>query len=194
MPLEVSRSLGNGITVPYSPIFDAVRKNHGFTDLRGKPDLAEKIFEGASSRALSELLVRIAAEQSYFSLGCDLGRHSEKEQSKMRRRVSGGYIQVASINYAQASTGQYDAFCDVFSRELRRKASQWRWKIDLQGTYVKFNIPEEPPAKAPSMWIWFFAAAKTHDQADISREELLRAIGEALHAHKVRDCLGGLNP
>jgi hypothetical protein len=189
MPIEISRSFGDGNTVPYGPIFDAVRKYHGFTDLRGKPDLVGKIFECASSQALTELLVLIAREQSYFSLGCDLGRHSEEEKAKTSRRVSGGYIQVASINYARTSTAQYDAFCDVFSKELGQRATKGQWKIDLQGTFVQFNIPCEPSARAPSIWIWFFAAAKTHKEADASREELLGAIGESLHAHRVRQSL-----
>jgi hypothetical protein len=31
-----------GMTVPYPPLFDDVRKNHGFVDLRGRPDLVPK--------------------------------------------------------------------------------------------------------------------------------------------------------
>jgi hypothetical protein len=27
-------------TVPYPPLFDSVRKNNGFVDVRGRPDLA----------------------------------------------------------------------------------------------------------------------------------------------------------
>jgi hypothetical protein len=189
MPLEINKTFKDGTTVPYGPIFDDIRKNYGFTDLRSRPDLAEEIFEGSSSSALRELLVRIARERSYFSLGCDLGRHSEDEQPQMRKRVSGGYIQVASMNYAEASTDQYDAFCEGFGKELRLYVGKQRWRIELQGRYVQFNIPGELSVKAPSMWIWFFAASRTHEKSDQSREELVAAIGETLHADHVRECL-----
>jgi hypothetical protein len=189
MPLEINLSYGDGTTVPYSPIFDDIRRNYGFTDLRGRPDLAEKVYETSSSAALRELLTRIARERSYFSLGCDLGRHTEKEELETKRKVSGGYIQIASMNYAKASTDQYDAFCEVFSEELKRYVREQRWKLGLRGAYVQFNMPNEPPALAPSMWIWFFAAARSHRKSDKSREEFLAAIGEALHAGRVRRCL-----
>jgi hypothetical protein len=189
MPLEIHKTFKEGTTVPYGPINDDIRRNYGFTDLRGRPDLAEEIFEGSSSPALRELLVRIAKERSYFSLGCDLGRHSENEQPEMRRRVSGGYIQVASMNYAEASTDQYDAFCEAFGKELELYVGKQRWRIELQGRYVQFNIPGELSVKAPSMWIWFFAASRTHGKSDQFREELLATIGETLHTDHVRECL-----
>ena len=189
MPLEISRSFKDGNTVPYGPIHDDIRRNSGFTDLRGRPDLAGQIVEGLSSPKLRELLIRIAKERSYFSLGCDLGSHTEEEQAPTRRKVSGGYIQIASINYADASTGQYDAFCEAFGEQLRLCVGKQRWTIDLQGTYVQFNLPSELPVKAPSIWIWFFAAAKTHGKSNQSREELLSAIGESLHARRVHQCL-----
>lgn len=191
MPLEINRSFENGNTVPYGPIFDDIRRNYGFTDLRGRPDLAEKIFEGSSSPALRELLIRMARELSYFSLGCDLGRHAEDEQRQAYRKVSGGYIQIASMGYAKVSTDQYDSFCETFGAELRRYAGKQHWKIDLQGQYVQFNMPDELPVKAPSIWMWFFAAARTHERSDQSREDLLAAIEEALHVDRVRRCLIG---
>jgi hypothetical protein len=189
MPLEINRTSAKGSTVPYGPIFDDIRRNSGFTDLRGRPDLAEKIIEGASSPKLRELLVRLAREQSYFSLGCDLGAHTEEERPPALRKVSGGYIQIASMKYAEASTAQYDEFCDALGDELKPYAGRRRWAINLEGTYVQFNLPNELSVKAPSIWIWFFAAAKTHEKSNQSREELLAAIGEALHAHQVRRCL-----
>jgi hypothetical protein len=91
--LKINRRGGEGITVPYAPIFDAIRKNRGFKDTRGRPDLAEEIAEGIESRALGKCLVRIAKENLYFSLGCDLGSHREPEQPAPLRQAAGGYIQ-----------------------------------------------------------------------------------------------------
>lgn len=69
MPLKISRRGGEGITVPYAPIFDAIRKNRGFKDTRRCPDIAREIAEGAESPALRECLVRIAREISTFHWG-----------------------------------------------------------------------------------------------------------------------------
>lgn len=185
MPLRISRRGGEGITVPYAPIFDTVRKNRGFKDARGRPDLAAEIAEGIESRALGECLVRIAKENLYFSLGCDLGNHHEPEQSAPLRQVAGGYIQVTSINYASVTTDQLDAFCSAFGSRLKRLSGSHHWSIDLVGTWVNFVLPGEPAARAPSMWIWFFAAARTLSKADASRAALIGAISETLHTPTV---------
>ena len=189
MPLEVSRSFGDGNTVPYGPVFDGIRRNSGFVDLRDRPDLADKISEGVFSPKLRELLKRLVINKWYFSLGCDLGEHIEEEQPPASRKVSGGYIQIVAANYAEASTAHYDAFCEAFGRELKSYGEKRKWRITLEGTYVQFNLSDEPPVKAPSIWIWFFAAAKTYERSSQSREELLSAIQEALHAYRVRKCL-----
>jgi hypothetical protein len=189
VPLKISRRSAEGITVPYAPIFDAVRKNRGFKDVRGRPDLAAEIAEGIESRALGECLVRIAKENLCFSLGCDLGNHHEPEQPAPLGQVAGGYIQVTSINYASATTDQLDAFSLAFGSRLKRLSRSHSWSIDLVGTWVNFVLPGEPAARAPSMWIWFFAAARTHSNADASREVLIGAISETLHAPAVSKCL-----
>ena len=45
-----------GMTVPYPPLFNDIRRNHGFVDLRGRPDLAIEIPEGSQSSALKAIL------------------------------------------------------------------------------------------------------------------------------------------
>jgi hypothetical protein len=189
VPLKINHRGGEGITVPYAPIFDAVRKNRGFKDVRGRPDLAAEIAEGIESRALGECLVRIAKENLYFSLGCDLGNHHEPEQTAPLRQVAGGYIQVTSINYASATTDQLDFFSLAFGSGLKRLSGSHHWRIDLVGTWVNFVLPGELAVSAPSMWIWFFAAARTQSKAHTSREALIGAISETLHAPAVCKCL-----
>jgi len=131
MPLQISSRGGDGITVPYGPIFDGVRKNSGFSDVRGRPDLAAQIAEGGTSKALGNLLVRAARENVYFSLGCDLGDHQELESPAAQRQVAGGYIQVAAINYSDATTDQYDEFGKAMASELRKRAHSFHWRIEL---------------------------------------------------------------
>jgi hypothetical protein len=189
VPLKINHRGGEGITVPYAPIFDAVRKNRGFLDVRGRPDLAAEIAEGIESQALGECLVRISKENVYFSLGGDLGSHSEPEQPAPLRQVAGGYIQVTSINYAAATTDRLDSFSLAFASRLKRLSRSHHWSIDLVGTWVNFVLPGEPAASAPSMWIWFFAAARTQSKAKASREALIGAIAETLHAPAVSGCL-----
>jgi hypothetical protein len=180
MPLQVSSRGGDGITVPYGPIFDGVRKNSDFSDVRGRPDLAAQIAEGGTSKALGNLLVRAARENVYFSLGCDLGAHQEPESPAAQRQVAGGYIQVAAINYSDATTDQYDEFGKAVASELRKRAHSFHWRIELVGTWVKFCLPGEPTVTSPSMWIWFFAAARTKEKALASRESLIGAISDVL--------------
>jgi hypothetical protein len=175
--------------VPYGPIFDGVRKNSGFRDVRGRPDVAAQITEGGESRALLDLLVRIARENMYFSLGCDLGDHLEPESTAAQRQVAGGYIQFAAINYGNATTHQYDELCKTMEPELRKRARSSHWRIELVGTWVKFCLPDEPTTTAPSMWIWFFAAARTKAKAEPSREALIEAISDVLHMPEVASTL-----
>ena len=62
------------MSVPYPPLFDDMRSNRGYVDLRGRPELAERIAECCDSDGLRLLLIALAQSASYFfTLGCDLG-------------------------------------------------------------------------------------------------------------------------
>ena len=191
MALEVERSVGEGITLPYAPIFDGVRNNRGFLDVRGNSELASRIAEGSDSPALAECLGRISRENAYFSLGCDLGSHSEPEQSAAVREVAGGYIQVTSISYAAVTTKQLDDFGEAFVRKLKALSVHHSWRIWLDGTWVNYRLPGEPVVTAPSQWIWFFARARTAKKAISEREVLIRALTDSLHSPRVLDALRG---
>jgi hypothetical protein len=49
-----------GNTVPYPALFDSIRQNHGFRDLKGNPQAAENVPEASTSRALQRLLATVA--------------------------------------------------------------------------------------------------------------------------------------
>jgi hypothetical protein len=53
-----------GMTVPYPPVTDEIRRNRGFVDLRKHPERASEIAEAAESPALHNLLVRVAKKGS----------------------------------------------------------------------------------------------------------------------------------
>lgn len=179
MPLKLTGRSETGITVPYGPIKDRIRNNRGFMDVRGNPERAAQIPEGEGSEALRNLLVRIAVENVYFSLGCDLGMHSEGE-----RLVAGGYIQVAGIKYRKVKTRQYDTFCDLVAESLGKLVASDDWEINFVRMYVQFKLASEPKIKAPSIWIWFFASAATQTEALASRERLINALRESFHQPK----------
>ena len=44
-----------GMTVPYPRLLNDIGRNHGFVDLRGRPDLAIEIPEGSQSPALKAI-------------------------------------------------------------------------------------------------------------------------------------------
>src|SRR6185312_2329155 len=48
------------LSLPYEQNFENGRTNHGFRDIRGRPELAQEIQEAAQSPS------------RYFSIGCDL--------------------------------------------------------------------------------------------------------------------------
>jgi hypothetical protein len=50
-----------GMTVPYAPLFDDVRKNHGFIDICGPPEL-DMFFLGTGGRMLAVFLLQITAK------------------------------------------------------------------------------------------------------------------------------------
>lgn len=189
MSLETNFLVHEGITVPYAPIFDSIRRNHGFFDTRKRPDLAAAVAEGTESGALRDLLVDVASHERYFSLGCDLGQHEELEAPISQRAVAGGYIQLSAFRYELQETANYDRFCKALEFELRPLSKGQHWRIEFWGTYVAFKLPAEEQVTKPSIWIWFFAARRTQAKARASREELLKALSVCLNQTSVLMCL-----
>ncbi len=169
------------MTVPYGPIRDEIRHNRGFIDVRGRPDKAREIVEGRDSPALGNLLVRVAIPGSpIFTLGCDFGSHREPTNVPARRReVAGGYIQFASIYYDRASPKSYAAFGNAIIAFLKMQVGEDNWNIDFVGQGVNFQFDDKPKGIFPSLWLWFFAAARDPFSAVASRERLIQAIDSA---------------
>jgi hypothetical protein len=131
---------------------------------------------------LRNLLVRVAQVGSpIFTLGYDLGSHTEPTHVPRRRReVAGGYVQIAGARYHRTRTEAYAALANSIVAVARARSSEDHWSIDFVGKGVSFQFEGEPKGIQPSLWIWFFAAVPDPFAATQSRERLIEAIGDTL--------------
>jgi hypothetical protein len=182
VPFRFTFSVDNeaAMTVPYAPIVDEIRTNRGFVDLRAEPDRARTIAEGSGSDALRALLVRVADPHAgVFTLGCDLGRHTESTSvPRHRREVAGGYVQIASIDYHRTPSATYAAFARALVDGLRTRCGRDSWNIEFIGKWVSFEFVGEQNGIYPTLWIWFFAAAADRAGAFESRERLITTLSD----------------
>lgn len=179
MPVQIScTSNGRGNTVPYPPLQDEIRRNHGFVDLRGRPDAVATVPEAQSSVALAALLVALAAPRSLLiSLGCDLGEHTDPTSQSQTRRRAGGYVQVADARIRDVERDFLKRAAAHIEVTLRAAVGNDRWSIQLDLCRVAYTFDDV--VEAHSLWIWFDAKASTFDKARSSRERLLIAITSA---------------
>lgn len=168
----------DGITVPYGPIFDETHNNHGFRDLRGRPDLALGVAEGSQSPALQALLIDFAQPNSkFFSLGCDLGNHEDFEDDEYRY-TAGGYIQIVAERYLDLSPDDYFNYCQEVADSMEEPARQYNWTLRFVHWPVDFKL--ENADIISSVCVWFFAGSSTPEGALRSREVLIRNLRSAL--------------
>lgn len=179
MSVRIRYGTARGNTVPYPPLFDDIRRNHGFIDTRGRPDLIAGIPEARESVALAALLTRLALPSSCLvSLGCDLGQHDEPKARLEARRVAGGYVQVIARRDQDHEFELLQSVATAIEHGLMVSAGTDRWEVDLQLAPVVCKIEEE--VETQSVWIWFFARASTSDKASSSRERLIQAIARII--------------
>jgi hypothetical protein len=168
-----------GITVPYGAIFDEVRSNFGFVDLRGRADLVADLPEVASSAALRRLLSSLAAPTSQiFSIGCDLGEHQEDEAPRELRRVAGGYVQLMSSNYFEADDETYRTIGEHVGRRLEDASVGHSWEVRVSLQKVAFKL--DAAGIRSSLVFWFYASAAKPQKARSSREVLIDRLHRAL--------------
>jgi len=104
------------LVLPYERDFESGRTNHGFRDMRGRPELAEEIVEAVESPALKALLVALANPASqYFSIGCDL-RTWPPAQSGEHYQAA-GYVQLAFSDLQQKALDHRRHL--LFGRDLK---------------------------------------------------------------------------
>lgn len=179
MPVQIVYAFEKrGNTVPYPPLVDEIRRNHGFIDLRGDPSAVAEIPETRLSPALNDLLVVLAQPHSaLISLGCDLGEHTDPGSRLQTRRRAGGYVQVADARAKDAEGDFLKRVADHIEVLLRSAVEGDRWSVRLALGRVVYEFAER--VEAHSIWIWFDAKASTIERARASRERLLKAIATA---------------
>lgn len=179
MPAKVSYSTIRGNTVPYPPLFDEIRRNHGYIETRGKPENIALIPEAEMSEALNLLLLDIAEDASAIaSLGCDLGDKRLPKTQLSKRWTAGGYVQIV----AKEDDEQGETVLRPLARNIHRlvedvaAARHWEIEFSLCPVLLKFADEEE----TRSIWMWFHANASTRAKALQSREELLLVVRDAV--------------
>ena len=169
----------DGVTVPYDPLFDEIRSNHGFVDTRGRPDLAYNIAECAQSVSMRRLLVRLAQSGAkVFSIGCDLGGRLMTDEGRCRH-VAGGYIHILSAAYSQYWLAEYESYGEAVAKMLESRSSGYEWGLNLALTSVQFNLDDFQKVTG-SICIWFHAYGDSEDVATRSREVCINNLGECL--------------
>lgn len=180
MGLKVSFPVGGrGNTVPYPPLTDDIRRNRGFVDLRGRPDLVSAIEETRDSPALCVLLEDLAQPHSrIITLGCDLGEHVERRRPLKWRRVAGGYVQIATVPLGEGGIPKLLEVARAAERLLGEDVGEDHWEVKFELCPVAFSF--EKRVEAHSIWIWFFVAASTPERAKQARERLVLSLRRAL--------------
>ena len=168
-----------GVTVPYDPLFDNIRSNHGFVDTRGRPDLASNIAECAQSPSMRNLLMRLAQSGSkVFSVGCDLGGKLVTDEGRSQH-VAGGYIQILSAAYSRYWLEEYERYGESVAESLKSRSSGYEWDLNLALTSVQFNLDNFKNVTG-SICIWFHAYGDSEDVAARSREVCIANVGDCL--------------
>ena len=176
-----------GITVPYAPLFDDVRQNQGFVDARGRPDLASRIVEGTQSKAMRDLLVRLAHPNSrIFSIGCDVGKEYVMDEGDLYH-TAGGYIQIMETIYSNRTPEKYAQYGEAVVELVDDRSRSHKWRLDLLLTPVQFNL-DDFDKMTGSLWLWFHAYGDTEERAVASREKYIKHLGRCLFDRRALAC------
>jgi len=189
MPLKISHTVQRGNTVPYPPLFNEINRNHGFVDLRGRPDLIEDIPELAESAALKALVLDLAQPASrLMTMGCDLGQHLFKRRKPDRRWTAGGYVQVARLPLGLVGQDALFEITKGFERHLAAAARAERWEADFGLCQTHLAFQPGATVEIQTLWIWLHAFSATPEAAQASREGAFAALHQGLRE------IAGLTP
>ena len=177
-----------GLTAPYPPNFEKGRTNRGFSDLRGRPDLAAKVAEAENSPALRALLIALADKDSpFFSLGCDVGEHEEPMDDGTKTPVAGGYIDIICADYDSRGDDEYRRLADAIEESMSPDAQGYSWAINFGIKPCCFQVDGyKGDDVVVALCIGFYSAGSTAAEARANREVMLDSLLSALKGDAVQ--------
>lgn len=169
----------DGITVPYPPLFDHIRQNHGYFETRGKPENVDLIPEVQHSEALRQLLINVASPRSAISsLGCDIGEARFPTRRLSSRYEAGGYVQFCPNDVDEQGYLVLRPLAKIIEKILTEEAGVNNWRVELSLTPVALKFDSDLFLR--SVWVWFHAISSTGKGALKSREKLISALHKAV--------------
>ncbi|MER8762641.1 MULTISPECIES: hypothetical protein [unclassified Mesorhizobium] len=194
MAAEISNSeKTEAITVPYPAFHSATRSNCGFVDIRGRADLAAQIPECLNSANLKGFLMRLAASEApLFSVGCDLGSHTDLALEKHRREIAGGYVQVVSSWYSKIAPQDWASLFNSVGDAIENQSASDDWTVHFELAPIKVNL-DGFNGLTGSVTTNFFAHAPSRQKALNSRERLIGVLDVALSDDRIMEAFKGRN-
>jgi hypothetical protein len=92
--------------------------------------------------------------------------------------------------YADRSPEDYYSFGEKIAQSLDEEAKNYNWLLRFVLTFVAFNL-DNFSALTPSLWMWFYAAGHSSEEATASREVFISRLREALVDEKLNLLLEG---
>ncbi|MFZ2030351.1 MAG: hypothetical protein WAU68_08600 [Vitreimonas sp.] len=182
--------MSHGLTVPYPPFFSDNRTNRGFSDLRGRPDVAAGISECADAPALRQILVTLAQSDSpLFTLGCDLGSHTEDLDGDTQF-VAGGYVHIIDTTYWRRDPEDYRRLAEAVESGMHEGVGEDTWQIYPSLTCARMRLDSHAfDIEVPLLDFAFFSVAQSSEDALRSRERLLESALRAIEGDAVRELI-----
>jgi hypothetical protein len=170
------------LVLPYVRNFEDGRSNHGFQDMRGRPELIDAIVEAGVSPALKELLRGLAQPGCrYFSIGCDLRTWPPAQGGDLFQAA--GYIQLLSADLAQDAIHRRRQMMlgRALEAHLDAHVGEDEWVVRFAVAQVD-TADLGGPEQVWSPVIEFGALGETAAEAEASAERLLRTLRDLLAA------------
>jgi hypothetical protein len=172
------------LPIPYPPMEHQDSTNHGFMDLRGNPDLIDRVPEAIGMPELQEALRLINAENSRFmSLGCDTWRQEFEHPNHpelTRRRES--YIDLAFAELERNTDREaFTALAEAIRADLQPRPELLFVHIIAERQRTSFNT-SNGVVGGWSLALWISGAGADERQARHNWAAALRQVCAVLES------------